>query len=249
VCTILLAWRCLADAPVALVANRDELVDRPSSPPARVASDPAVAAGTDLLAGGTWLAVAADGRVAAVTNRRSGAGGELGRDPTRRSRGELPMAVLGGASDEGARRVLSGLDPAAYNPVNLLYVSPTAALVAHASGAGLRLVALDPGPHVLTVHDVDDPRPAKDIALAARLRAAVASAGSGTALLAAMEEMLRDPGAPGADPLDAVCIHGDRYGTVSASSVLVAASGRVTYRHAQGRPCTTPFEDVSALLG
>jgi hypothetical protein len=249
VCTILLAWRCLADAPVVLAANRDELVDRPSRPPARVASDPPVAAGTDLLAGGTWLAVAADGRLAAVTNRRSGPDGEIGRDPTRRSRGELPLAVLGGSSDEGARRVLSGLDPAAYNPVNVLYVSPTAALVAHLSGAELHLVALDPGPHVLTVHDVDDPRPAKDVALAARLRTAVAAAGPGPALLAGMEEMLRDHGAPGGDPLDAVCIHGDRYGTVSASSVLVAASGRVTDRHAQGRPCTTPFEDVSALLG
>ncbi len=156
--------------------------------------------------------------------------------------------MLGGSSDEGARRVLSGLDPAAYNPVNVLYVSPTAALVGHLSGAELRLVALDPGPHVLTVHDVDDPRPAKDVVLASRLETAVAAAESGPALLTAMEEMLRDRGAPGGDPLDAVCIHGDRYGTVSASSVLVAASGRVTYRHAQGPPCTTPFEDVSALL-
>jgi hypothetical protein len=34
------------------------------------------------------------------------------------------------------------------------------------------------------------------------------------------------------------------YGTVSASSVIVSTRG-VTYEHAPGRPCVTPFSAVS----
>jgi hypothetical protein len=48
---------------------------------------------------------------------------------------------------------------------------------------------------------------------------------------------------PSDDPLDCVCIHGDVYGTVSAATVI-GAHGAVTYRHAQGRPCNTPFSLV-----
>ncbi len=54
-----------------LAANRDEFLGRPRPPPAVLVDRPRIAGGRDLLAGGTWMAVAADGRVAAVTNRRS----------------------------------------------------------------------------------------------------------------------------------------------------------------------------------
>ena len=46
-------------------------------------------------------------------------------------------------------------------------------------------------------------------------------------------------------PVDAACIHGDVYGTVSASTVIVGAN-RITYEHAPGRPCVTPFATVEA---
>jgi uncharacterized protein with NRDE domain len=234
VCTILLAWRCAPGVPVVLAANRDELVGRPSAPPGLLAEGPRVAGGRDLLAGGTWLAVAADGRLAAVTNRRA----EL-RDPRRRSRGELPLAVLQAGGDGGVRRFLAGVDAAAYNPFNVLAASREQALAGHGAEA-MEVVELERGPHVLTVHDVDQAGEPRVEHLLGHLGDAVRRAPDARALLLAMEDLLRDP--------EWACVHGDLYGTVSSSSVLISDAGEVVYRHAAGRPCETPHEDLSGLL-
>jgi uncharacterized protein with NRDE domain len=241
VCTILLAWRHVPGAPVVLAANRDEFLERPSLPPHVLRTTPLVAGGQDALAGGTWLAVRADGTVAAVTNRRSEQ-----RDPTRRSRGELPLALLDARTDQAARAFLERLRPTDYNPFNALYVSPGLGLVAHAHGDAVDLRVLDPGLHVLTVHDLDDRGQAKVDFLARRF--AALPAGTAPELLDAMEELLRDHGEPGRDGVDAACVHGDLYGTVSSSSVSVDDERRIVYRHAPGRPCVTPHTDVSELL-
>ena len=47
------------------------------------------AGGRDLMAGGTWLAVNDHGVVAGLTNKPA----EEGRDPSKRSRGEIPLAL------------------------------------------------------------------------------------------------------------------------------------------------------------
>jgi uncharacterized protein with NRDE domain len=243
VCTILLAWRLPHRAPVVLAANRDELLDRPSLPPHVLREHPLIAGGQDVLAGGTWLAVRADGAVAAVTNRRAET-----RDPSRRSRGELPLALLDTAGEDQAHALLHSLSAADYNPFNALYVSPHSAVAAEAHGDGLRVRHLAPGLHVLTVFDVDDRSHPKVEALSARFERAAAAAADEAALLDAMEDILRDHGEPGRDGVDAACVHLERYGTVSSSSVVVGADGRITYRHAPGKPCVTPHEDVSHLL-
>ncbi|MBV8305030.1 MAG: NRDE family protein [Acidimicrobiia bacterium] len=233
-CTILIAWRCHPGVPLVLAANRDEFLGRPATAPGVLVDRPRIVGGRDLLAGGTWLAVAADGRVAAVTNRRS----EL-RDPSRRSRGELPLATLAAGDDAGVRRFVEGLDPAAYNPFNLLAVSRTQALVVHGHEP-LEVLDLTPGPHVLTVHDVDDAHEPRVEHLRTGLDRAASEAGGPEELLAAMEELLRDP--------EWSCVHGDLYGTVSSSSVIVRDDGDITYRHAPGRPCDVEHQDRSLLL-
>ena len=243
-CTILLAWRAVPGAPVVLAANRDELLDRPTLPPHVLVERPRIAGGQDALAGGTWMAVRADGAVAAVTNRRS----EF-RDPQRRSRGELPLALLRTGGDEEAYALLDALAPAEYNPFNALYVSPRRALVAEAHGDGLALRELDPGLHVLTVFDLDDRSQPKVDALCGRFELVAGGAeDDAAALLDGMEEILRDHGEPGREGVDAACVHLDRYGTVSSSSVVVRDGGSITYRHAPGKPCVTPHGDCSALL-
>lgn len=243
-CTILLAWRVVLGAPIVLAANRDELLDRPSLPPHVLVAEPLIAGGQDVLAGGTWMAVRRDGAVAAVTNRRS----EF-RDPQRRSRGELPLALLRAGGDAEARALLDGLNAAGYNPFNALYASAEQAAVAEAHGDGLTLKPLQPGLHVLTVFDLDDRSQPKVEALSARLERDAGAAGDDPhALLDAMEEILRDHGEPGREGVDAACVHLDRYGTVSSSSVLVDAAGLVTYRYAAGKPCVTAHQDCSALV-
>jgi uncharacterized protein with NRDE domain len=233
-CTILIAWRCVPGAAAVLAANRDEFLGRPAAAPAVLLEHPRIAGGRDLHAGGTWMAVAADGRVGAVTNRRS----EM-RDPSRRSRGELPLAVLTAGDDAATRRFVEGLDPAAYNPFNLLSLSRGQGLVAH-GGDRLEVVELAPGPHVLSVHDLDQPGEPRVEHLLGLLDEAVGRAAGAGALLGEMEELLRDP--------EWACVHGDLYGTVSASSVIIPDAGEVIYRHAPGRPCEVAHRDVSGLL-
>lgn len=92
-CLMVLNWRPDHDWPLLLVANRDEFRERPTramhwwSP-----EDGGILAGRDLKAGGTWLAVDADGRFALLTNIRPGYVGLSGT----RSRGELPVQFLTG---------------------------------------------------------------------------------------------------------------------------------------------------------
>ena len=239
-CTILLAWQHRPGTPIVLAANRDELLARPSLEPRVLHRAPLIAGGQDAVAGGTWLAIREDGAVAAVTNRRSEQ-----RDPTRRSRGELPLMLLDTATDDDALALLEGLRPADYNPFNALYASPQTAAVAHAHGDTLDVVRLDPGLHVLTVYDLDDLARPKVRALAAMFQAAATARD----LLGAMEAILAERGEPGRDGVDAACVDGDVYGTVSTSSVVVDDANRIVYRHAQGRPCDgVQRTDVSALL-
>lgn len=70
-CLIALAWQASAEYPFALVANRDEFHERPSSGLAWW-PDADIAGGRDLRAGGTWLGITRQGRFAAVTNVREG---------------------------------------------------------------------------------------------------------------------------------------------------------------------------------
>jgi hypothetical protein len=94
-------------APVLLAGIRDEMADRAWQPPARHWADyPGLIGGLDLLAGGTWLALAPEaGRVACVLNGR----GAMAPVQDRRSRGVLPLlaAVEGKLGRDG----LTGFDP------------------------------------------------------------------------------------------------------------------------------------------
>ena len=242
-CTVLLAWRCHAEAPVVLAANRDELIVRPSAPPGPLQVSPLIVGGRDLVAGGTWLAVAADGTVCAVTNRHPGEGPPAAPDPSRRSRGEIPVAVLS-ADPADVPSLLDALGPGRYNPVNVLWVSAERALVAHVDDSGpVRVIDLEPGAHVLTTRDADDERSGKVAMLLAGMGRAIDAAGDPGTTMARMRVLLADHTSVTDLAVDAACIHGDVYGTVSASTVI-GGPGLLMYDHAPGRPCVTPFSAV-----
>jgi uncharacterized protein with NRDE domain len=243
VCTILLAWRCHADVPVVLAANRDELIARPSAPPGTLSASPVIVGGRDMVGGGTWLAVAADGTICAVTNRHPGEGPPLAPDPSRRSRGEIPVALLT-ADPAAVPTLLAGLGAGRYNAVNVLWLSADRALVAHVDDAGpVRVLDLAPGPHVLTTRDVDDERSAKAAMLLAGMSRALDAAGNPDVTMTGLRAMLADHTSASDLLVDAACIHGDVYGTVSASTVI-AGPHRLAYEHAPGRPCVAPFAAV-----
>lgn len=72
-CLIGIALHHFDDYPVVIVANRDEFHDRPTAPLHQWPDMPAIFAGRDEQAGGTWLGVSRTGRIAALTNVRGGA--------------------------------------------------------------------------------------------------------------------------------------------------------------------------------
>jgi uncharacterized protein with NRDE domain len=71
-CLILVAWKVHERLPLVVAATRDEFHARPAAPAAWWSDHPAVLAGRDLQAKGTWLGVSRGGRFASVTNYRGG---------------------------------------------------------------------------------------------------------------------------------------------------------------------------------
>jgi uncharacterized protein with NRDE domain len=112
-CLILVAWRQHAGYPLVVAANRDELHARPASAAAFWPDQPAILAGRDLQARGTWLGVARNGRFASVTNYRGGL------DPNAaESRGALVSKFLLNGSSPG--EYVEKIKPSSYSGFNLL---------------------------------------------------------------------------------------------------------------------------------
>lgn len=69
-CLILFAYRCHPEYPLILAANRDEYYQRDTRAAHWWPGRPELLAGKDLEAGGTWLGITREGRIAALTNVR-----------------------------------------------------------------------------------------------------------------------------------------------------------------------------------
>jgi uncharacterized protein with NRDE domain len=112
-CLILLAWRAHPELALAVAANRDEFHGRPAAAAAFWPDRPAILAGRDLEAKGTWMGVARSGRFAAVTNYRGA------REPSAaESRGALVTKFL--EISGTPREYMKGLVPEKYSGFNLL---------------------------------------------------------------------------------------------------------------------------------
>ena len=112
-CLIVLAWSKDPRYPLIVAANRDEFHGRAAAPAAFWGDKPAILAGRDLEAKGTWMGVARNGRFAAVTNYRGGT-----EPRAAESRGALPVRFLEGNEKPGdyLRKVQAGK----YSGFNLL---------------------------------------------------------------------------------------------------------------------------------
>jgi hypothetical protein len=156
-CTLVILRRPDHEWPLILAANRDEMIDRPTSPPGRHWADrPQVVAGLDHVAGGSWFGLNDYGVVAAVMNRE----GSLGPAPDKRSRGELVLEALDHAEASEAAQALAFLDPVAYRAFNLFVADPVSAYwLRHEGGTApgrVEVAEIHAGLHMLSARDLDD---------------------------------------------------------------------------------------------
>jgi uncharacterized protein with NRDE domain len=247
VCTLAAFVRTLPGYTLVVAANRDEMLARPSALPTLLREAPRAVGGRDLVAGGTWLGLAETGLLVGVLNRRTA----QPPDPSRRSRGQLCLELLGcGSAADAAARVAA--EPAGrYNGFNLMVADAREAVVASQPADGSpRLTRLEPGLHVLTNLDVNDPTCPRIAASHAGFAAAgdaFRADGNEAALRARLHailadhQMAADPRGPGS-----LCVHGEGYGTRSSTIILVPDEERPPrYFHADGPPCQTTFLPVA----
>jgi uncharacterized protein with NRDE domain len=252
-CTIAILFG-VADVPLVVAANRDELYARPTRAPEVLA--PSIVGGVDALSGGTWLAVNRAGRFAAVTNQRA-----LDTPPAGlRSRG-LAVKELAAAADPDA--YVAALDPRAYASMNLVWGDADRVSVAYLrrdSGENT-IDVLSPGVHVLCNDRLGSCEFPRGDRLHAAISSALAKANAWPELSQRLRTALGDhtrlpiedtpPShlpAELARELTSICIHSEHYGTRSSTLLAIDHARVAAYLHADGPPCTTPFVDYLGLL-
>ncbi|HUY20743.1 MAG TPA: NRDE family protein [Acidimicrobiales bacterium] len=253
-CLLVVVFGLDPGAPLVIGANRDERLDRPATAMTVLREGgPRVLGGRDEQAGGTWLAVNEHGVVAGLTNRPS----PDGRDPSKRSRGELPLALAGHADAAAAvDDVAARLRPADYNPAWLLVGDRTTLYALDMTGDGqVEVEELGAGIHILENNPLHTRSAKVD-----HVRALLGDAADrrGDDLLEVVRSVLADHSVPGTvTPAEAgravetlaACVHTESYGTRSSTLVAVPAeTGRAPrLRVADGHPCTAPFVDAAGL--
>ncbi len=171
-CTVIILRRPGHEWPLILAANRDEMADRPWSPPGRHWPDRLdVVAGRDTVGGGSWLGMNDYAVVAAVMNRT----GSLGPDPDKRSRGELVLEALDHADASAAAEALCQVNARAYRPFNLVVADNRSAHWLKSTGTGpVAAWPIPAGINMLTAHDLNDTESPRVAAYLPRFRAAPA---------------------------------------------------------------------------
>lgn len=187
-CLAALALDASRRFPLVLAANRDEFFDRPA---ARLAwwhpspEGPEILGGRDLAAGGTWLGLTLQGRLALVTNVRD----PSRIDPDAPSRGQLvPLWLRGDLPlDRFWPRVAMG----GYNGFNLIAADFAAGTCHWMSNTEVLPRAMERGIHGLSNAVLDTPWP-KVQKLKSRLGEALHACGSAEELADELLDALAD---------------------------------------------------------
>ena len=241
-CTLVLAWQVFENVPVVAAANRDELLDRPSRPPAVVEEEPRVVAPRDEEAGGTWIGYNVSGLLVALTNRWAEVTGE-------RSRGLLVRDALRQPSaEEAARLVERELDERTYAGFNLVLADASAAIYLEWDGQ-LGVRNFRPGVHVVVNVGADGdfwiPKHSQETAEQQAENAGKVATTLQPRPGERSQEWLARASDVISDHAYGVCVHreGESFGTRSSSLIALGEDG-VTYEFAAGPPCEVPYEQV-----
>ena len=163
-CVAAFAWKAHPRWRLVLAGNRDEFHARPTAALAAWDDGSGIRAGRDLQAGGTWLGVGREGRLALVTNVR-----DLHHDQRGLSRGWLASDWLKDEDSAQARTQALLVQAHTYRPFNLLLADAQACYWS-SNLPQARALAIAPGVHSLSNAELDTPWP-KAAMLAARVQA------------------------------------------------------------------------------
>jgi uncharacterized protein with NRDE domain len=237
-CLIAFAWHAHPDYPLVLVGNRDEFYARRTRPAAWWGQAVSILAGRDEEAGGTWLGMTRQGRLAALTNVR----GPRERNTQAPSRGGLALAALQSGDPAAAWLAAQSVRGGAFNGYNLLLGDVTAApgspsgLHFHSNRGEGAPRALEAGVYGLSNAGLDTPWPKLTRAVA-RFACQVAQRVDADRLLEIFADRTRAPdldlpitGVPmeWERALSAIQIRANGYGTRSTTVLTVRADGQVS---------------------
>ena len=253
-CLVLIALDSHLAYPLIVAANRDEFYDRPTAPAGFWSDAPSVLAGRDLKAGGTWLGVDRQGRLAAVTNYRQGER----ESPAPRSRGLLVSEFLTG--ETGAPDYIERVSREAdlYNGFNL--IAGDASGFFYFSNREGRIRILGAGVYGLSNHLLDTPWPkvtGTKSAFGAVLNREGAELTTELLALLSNRDRASDDQLPstGVGPewerlLSSAFIASDRYGTRSSTVVLVGRGGDIRFTERSFGPGGQPGTEARfAMIG
>ncbi|OYT88820.1 MAG: hypothetical protein CFE43_20475 [Burkholderiales bacterium PBB3] len=250
-CILAWNWRPGSDLPLLLLGNRDEWYARPTqalhwwdvAKGIEANTTHRILAGRDLEAGGTWLGLSSNGRLAALTNIRSP---EVLQTEAP-SRGLLVAGFLQSTDSASAYLQTLQLQAADYKPFNLLVYDGETLQGFHSATGHIR--PLQPGLGAVSNADFETPWP-KLVKLRQGLQQQVAQNNLQTGTLLALlqdGQVADDAGLPHTGislewerALSATRIHTPAYGT-RASSVVKMATQHIEF--------TEVSYDASGVLG
>lgn len=251
-CLLAVACRTVPGAPLLVGANRDELIARPAVAMAVLRdATPRVLGGRDEQAGGTWLAVNEHGLVVGLTNLPAAGG----RDPSKKSRGELPLLASVHTSAEAAARALGrDLRAEQYNPCWMLLADRNGAWYIDVTGFGPPgAVPLGTGLWVLENRAILSDSPKADLVRMELAREKLDGDDWAESLASVFrshdipERSRRSSAGIRPPEADAACVHVGPYGTRTFAAIRVGETGLPQVRYTDGPPCTNDLKDATPL--
>jgi uncharacterized protein with NRDE domain len=236
-CLLVALSRVVPGVPLVVAANRDELLARPSVTMTVLRpAAPELVGGRDAVAGGTWLATGDHGLLAGLTNKPAS------RDPSRRSRGDLPLlAASQPTAADAAAHLVEHVRAEERSPAWMLLGDRRSLWYVDLTGSGAPpVLALEPGVHVLENSPIDVVTP-KSAAVRARVESMAQLRAE--ALIEALFALLGShERREGSSPLEAPCVHAGLYGTRSSLVAWVPEGAAPRVYWTDGPPCTTKVE-------
>lgn len=239
-CTLVVAHRAWSGLGFLVAANRDEQLDRSSSPPRLWADRPVpLFAPVDEAGRGTWLGLNAHGLFVGITNRF----GTAPPKKDRRSRGLLVLDALEEVDARSAAKRVAACEPSMHNRFHLLAVDRKGTYLIVNDGRQIREIQLATGLHVLTERSqVEGAEPnQREKLITSRMKVHLESGIPSEQDLAGLLSIHAE------DPFDGTCVHAKTYNYGTRSSSLIwLYKDSVRFLHAEGPPCETPYRDYSA---